>query len=401
MRRLILTLPFIFAFPVHAETPTNETLSAEIGRTGLSATEARLSALPNPTDEDRFTMGGVQFLRAVEISFQIRWRYGMTDPTGMVPFLRLPLEDNPTPAAFDPTSIRTIFQQASDQLDLAKASLTAIPETSDFGAVIALDDIWLDVNANTLREPDEALMALLAPSLGWDTSPDAPIPALTIRFDVADASWLAAYADMLNAASHMVLAYDPTQPIIKVLAARAAMDKLGPVNEDMFFGGRHVPDSFDILAMVLATLNQPPDRVHITAVQTHLQAMVDENRQFWTRVAVETDDVQEWLPNPRQHAAMGIEVPPDAGPKWLYVLDQVEAILQGKQLVPFWRVGPPAGLNMAKFFADPAPIDVAGWIQGWAALPYLQTGTLASPDAIDAFDQATMGRSMLFALYFN
>ena len=406
MRRILFALPLfalplLFAVPLHAET-----LSAEIGRTGLSATEARLTALTSLTDEERFTLGGVQFLRALEISFQDRWREGLTDNTGMVPFLRLPIEDNPAPEPFKPESIAQIFQKASAEMDKAKAILTGIPATSDFGAMITLGDLWLDVNANGTREADEALKALLGRSLAYDFSAqdgstDATSTDFTIRFDVADAVWLAAYADMLNAFCNLVLAYDPTDAITKVLAARAAMDKLGPLEQDWLLGGARVPDSLDIIAIVLATLNQSPDKVQMTAVQTHLLDMIAENRAFWTRVAAEPDDNLEWLPNAAQHAVLGIEVPPDAGPKWLAVLDEFEALVQGKKLMPFWRVGPPAGINLAKIFADPPAFDLAGWIQGWAALPYLERGTLASNEAMDAFDQAASGRSMLFALYFN
>ena len=35
----------------------------------------------------------------------------------------------------------------------------------------------------------------------------------------------------------MILAYDPTEPTGRILAARAAMNKLGPVSSDYFFGG--------------------------------------------------------------------------------------------------------------------------------------------------------------------
>ena len=397
----LLALPLLFTLPLNAET-----LSGEIGRTGLLATQARLTALPSLTDEERFTLGGVQFLRALEISFQDRWREGLTDNTGMVPFLRLPIKDNPFPEPFKPDSITQIFQKASAELDKAKANLTGIPATSDFGATITLGDLWLDVNANGTREADEALKALLGRSFAYeysaeDGSTDAPITDYTIRFDVADAAWLAAYADMLNAFCNLVQAYDPTEAITKVLAARTAMDKLGPLEQDWLLGGARVPDSLDIIAIVIATLNQSPGKGHMSAVQTHLLDMIAENRTFWTRVADEPDDTLEWLPNAAQHSVLGIDVPPDAGPKWLAVLDEFEAVVRGKKLMPFWRVGAPAGINLAKIFADPPAFDLAGWIQGWAALPYLERGELASPDAMDAFDQAAGGESMLFALYFN
>lgn len=397
MRRLLFALPLLAALPLQAET-----LSAEIGRTGLAATEARLAALPTPSDEERFTLGGVQFLRAVEISFQDRWRAGLTDNTGMIPFLRLPIPPNPSPDAFQPGMIVGLFAKAGDKLAEAGATLNAVPETSSFGAEIALDDLWFDINGNGAREPEEALLRVLATTLsGADTGPaDAP-PALTVRFDVADAAWLAAYADMLAAFTDLARAYDPTEPIARVLDARKAMAALGPLEGDLILGGTRVPDTFDVLAILLATFDQQPDTARMAGVQTHLLAMIAENRAFWTRVARETDNDREWLPNATQTSVLGLEVPPEAGPRWLAVLDEMEAVLRGQKLIHFWRAGPPAGINLAKLFTDPRPVDLAGWIQGWAVVPYLETGTLASTNTLDAFDQAVQGESMLFALYFN
>lgn len=199
----------------------------------------------------------------------------------------------------------------------------------------------------------------------------------------------------------MVRAYDPTEPVARILSARDAMEALGPVQGDPFFGGSMRPDGFDWIAMVLATLNQTPDTGQMAAAQAHFLAMVAENRSFWTRVAAETDNDREWLPNDRQQSALGIEVPKGAGAAWMIMLSDMEAVLKGEKLVPYWRVGPPAGINVAKLFTDPRPIDVAGWIQGWAALPYLEKGTLVSPESADAFDAMTGGQAMLFALYFN
>ncbi len=398
MRHFSLLLPFCLALPLHAET-----LSQELGRTGLAAVEARLSALAAPSDEERFTLGGVRFLRAVEISFQDRWRAGLTDNTGMIPFLRLPIPPNPAPDAFRPALIVEMFAKAGDKLDQARATLVAIPETSGFGAEIALDDLWFDVNGNGAREPEETLVRVLGSTLaGADTGgPAGAPPAPTIRFDAADAAWLAAYADMLAAFCDLVRAYDPTEPVTRVLDARAAMAKLGPPEGNLIFGAPRVPDEFDLIAMVLAALDQQPDKARMAAMQSHLLDMIAQNRAFWTRVARETDNDREWLPNATQVSVLGIAVPPEAGPLWLAVLDEMEAVLNGQKLIPFWRAGPPAGINLAKVFADPRPMDLAGWIQGWAVVPYLEAGSLASPATLDAFDEAVSGESMLFALYFN
>lgn len=395
MRRLAFAL-CLAALPADAET-----LSAEIGRTGLAAVEARLAALPAPSDEERFTLGGVHFLRAVELSFQDRWRQGLTDNTGMLPFLRLPVMPNPAPEPFAAQTITGIFTQAHAKLAEAASVLTAIPETSDFGAEIALGDLWFDVNGSGARDPGEDLTLILGRTLGMAGGSGDPAVPATIRFDVADAAWLAAYAELLSAISDVVRAYDPTEPITRVLDTRAAMARLGPPVPDPFLGSRQVPDPFDLIAIILAALAQTPDAPLMAEAQQHLLAMIAQNRQFWLRVAQESDDHREWLPNSHQHAALGLTVPEGAAQAWAGVLNEMEAVVTGAKLLPYWRVGAPAGVNLGKIFADPRPVDVPGWIQGWAALPYLQQGEIASTAAIMAFDNAVQGNAMFFAIYFN
>ncbi len=407
MRRILAALPALFlSLPAQADT-----LSAEIGTKGLAEVEARLTALPARTQAETFTLGGVQFLRAIEISFQDRWAAGLTDRSAILPLLRMPLPPNPTPKPFDPASVAGIFIHTGDKLSEAKATLATLPDTADFGVEIALSDLWFDVNANATRDPGENIADIIGgAALGGVAEPstDGTIPPLTlptVRFDGADASWLAAYADLLGAFCDMVRAYDPTEPLTRILTARDKMLALGPAYPDVIFGSisddPRALESFDLIAVILATLNQQPDKARMASARDHLLATVAENRVFWDRVARETDDQQEWLPNEHQHSAIGLDLPPGTQASWLAVLADMEAVLNGKKLLPFWRVGPPAGINLAKVFTDPAPIDVAGWVQGWAALPYLEKGTLIDTASTDAFDSLMNGQSMLFSLYLN
>lgn len=385
------------ALPVQAET-----LSQEIAHSGLAATQSRLLALTSPGDAERFATGGVTFLRAIEVTFQERYAMGLTDRTGMLPLLRLPLNDNPHPATFDPAAIVTLFAHAAENLTAAQMQLMTIPAGSDFTVEIALDDLWFDVDANGSRSPDEGLADILGTAvLGGEPDTAVPHALPTVQFDVADAAWLAAHAHLLTGVSDLIRAYDPTEPITRVMAADVAMSKLGQFQADMIFGGQASPDSFDLIAMVLATLNQTPDAAMMAAAQVNFLSMIALNREFWTRVAAETDNDREWLPNDAQASALGVEVPKGTGAAWLAVLADLEAALTGQKLLPYWRVGPPAGINLDRMFRAPRPFDVAGWLQGWAALPYLEKGPLVDKRAIDAFDALMSGQAPLFALYLN
>ena len=388
-----------------ATTATAEAISAEIGTTGLTATETRLAALPAPTDADRFALGGVRFLRSVEQALQLRWQTGLSDQLTMLPFLRLPIPENPAPTAFDPAAIATLFKNVSTGMDAAREALSEIAPTADFGVEIAFKDIWFDINSNTTRDTGEDLLNVMGPMImgfQWDAR-DPATPAPVIRFDVADAAWLSAYTHLLGGLSDMILAYDPTAPVTRITDARTAMTKLGTIAPDPLFGmgGGASMDGVDYFAMILATLNQTPDSAKMLSAQTHLLAMVTDNRRFWAEVAEETDNDKEWIPKDGQTSAMGIELPPGTGPTWLGVLSDFEALLKGEKLIPFWRINGPVGVDIAAMFTDPRAIDVAAWIQGEGAVPYLKQGNLISTQSLTQFDAMLSGQTMLFTLYLN
>ncbi|MDB5663669.1 hypothetical protein [Cypionkella sp.] len=397
--RILLPLLLCCAAPVHAET-----LSAEIGSKGLTATEARLAALPSLTDADRFALGGVRFLSTVEAALQLRYSAGITDQTGMLPFLLLPLEDNPNPAAFEPAMISDLFRTMDENLEAARAPLAEIKGPSDFTVEINFADLWFDINANKTRDTGEEAMAVLGPMLmGWQwDSRDPATPAPVVKFDAADAAWLQAYTHLLQGISNVVLAYDPTEPIDRILQARAKLQSLGGVTPSFFTGaGTQGMDEVDVIAIAIASLQQTPDAARMTAAHGHFLTMIADNRRFWAEVAMESDNAAEWLPNDKQQSALGVALPPGTGTAWLAVLDDAEALLNGSKLAPYWRQDGAAGVNIAKVFSDPRPADLAGWVQGWAATPYLEQGQLVSDQNWNAFEQMMGGEAMLLSFYLN
>ncbi len=397
-------LPLIFLLSM-ALPATAQTISAEIGTSGLAATETRLADLPTPTDADRFALGGVRFLRAIEGALQLRWQTGLSEQLTMLPLLRLPIPENPNATVLDPATIATLFANVSTDMDSARAALADIPANADFGVEITLSDLWFDINANALRDAGEDMLSVAGPMImGWAwENRDPATPAPTIRFDGADAAWLSAYTHLLGGLSDIILAYDPTLPITRTTDARTAMSNLGQLTPDPFFGmgGGASLDAVDYIAIVLATLNQTPDKARMASAQSHFLAMVTDNRRFWAEVVLETDNEKEWLPNVTQMSAMGIALPPGTGPMWLGVLSDFEALLKGEKLVPYWRITGPAGVDVGQMFTDPRPIDLIAWVQGEGAVPYLKQGDLISPANWQAFEQVMSGQAMLFTLFLN
>ena len=79
----------------------------------------------------------------------------------------------------------------------------------------------------------------------------------------------------------------------------------------------------------------------------------------------------------------------------------IEALLKGEKLIPYWRLGDGGGVNLARMFTDPAPIDVKDWIQGSGALPYLEQGETVSPENWRAFEGMMGGEAMLMSIWLN
>lgn len=389
-----LALLLLAAAPAAAQD-----ISAEIAGTGLAATEARLAALPAPTEADRFALGGIRFLRAVEATFQTRYRTGMSDPTGTIPFLRLDQGAAPD-ASFAPDDVAALFTAAATGMAAAREPLADLATGPEFALTIRLGDLWFDVNADATRTPDEDLMALLGPSLlGWrwfDRDPATPAP--TITFDRADAAWLSAYTHLLEGLSEVILAYDPTDALTRAATARDGMRAISPPYAEEFFV---ITPFVDAVWVMLDALDQQPDAARLSKAQAHFLSMVADNRSFWAAVESETDNTAEWLPNDRQTSALGLTLPPGTGATWLSVLADGEALLKGEKLVPYWRLGDGAGVNLARMFTDPAPIDVKDWIQGTGALPYLEKGDTITPESWRQFEAMMGGDAMLMSLWLN
>lgn len=399
MRRAfhLLALAALAAFPARGET-----LSAEIGRAGLAATEARLSALSAPSDSDRFALGGLRFLRAIEGTLQARWEMGLPDQMRMIPFLRLPVPENPSAPPFAPGAVAQIFRNAAAGMEAARAPLLQIPDTAEVSVEISLADLWFDIDTNGRRDPGEDLLDVAGPMiLGWRwMNRDPATPAPVIRFDTADAAWLAAYTHLLQGLTGVILAYDPTVALERMMSARATMGSFSSEPAQNGFD-RDIGEFVDAAFVVIEALDQPPDAAAMASARENLLAMVAQNRRFWALVARETDNDREWLPNDAQQSALGIAVPPGTGAQWMAVLADLEAILTGELLVPYWRVAGAGGVDVGAMFTRPAAIDLAGWIQGADAVPYLRAGPVADGASWRAFEEMMAGEAMLMSLFLN
>lgn len=429
-------------------------VSSDIADFGLSGTRERIEAQPSRTVDDQFALAGILFLEAVERAYGARWTYGFTGETLPVPVLRFAIPDNPNPEPFGAETMMEIMATFVDDMNAVEEALAALPEDAEPGFVLNLSDLWLDIDQNGERGAAEGFSDLLVQSvmsrgqlfrlereLGENPAMADP-RAATIRFDGSDVHWLAAYAQVLQGAGELVLAFDPTPEIAKVMAFQEAildqqLTMLETLPADQVAGlrdlilrerpnlsdeevdrlaaemanrrinpGRMSPlgqfaQPVDVISILIETLRHTPDPERIAKAHGHFLAMIDHNRDFWAALDRETDNDREWIPNATQTAALGLELPGEIGPQWLSVLSDAEAVLKGEKLIPFWRFAEGWGVDLAAYVADPGPVPIVEWIQGSAALPYARQGEVLDSNSWRQFRRMTRGQTGLMVILLN
>jgi hypothetical protein len=399
MKYLSLALLTLLAAPARAETD----VSAMIAADGLRATEAHLSALPAPTPTEAFALGGVRFLGGIERALQLRWRVGMgsgeLENLG-IPILRLPIPENPSPEPFRPEMITEMFAGVVTDMEAAAEGLAAIPDDAEVGLTLDFAGLWFDIDGDGLRSTGEGIAEVTGFVL--TNGFGEPLPTVAVRFDTADAAWLAAYAHLMAGVGETVIAIDPTEAIVRVMETGAAMEALaGPPRSDEWFSLANNTEAVDMVAALLFALDGVPDAARAQAAHAHFLEMIAQNRVFWTRVARESDNEAEWIPNKAQTSALGFVFPPETGTMWLAVLSDAERVLKGELLIPYWRLGPGAGLNLARLFEAPPSLDLVGLFQGAALVPYAEAGPRSSLASWRQFEALVGGDAPLFMVMLN
>jgi hypothetical protein len=310
----------------------------------------------------------------------------------------VPLPSNPDAQPFQPEIVAEVFLAVLPALETSRAALDSITDDDAVAVTINTSDLWFDVNTNGTRDKGESFLTLAAPQLagGIGDIPKGPV----IRFDTADAAWLSAYAHLLSGISETVLALDPTSAIKRVTQSQTAFAAFDSAGASL---GLSSDDSawVDLAAMFIHAIEGQPDVTRARAAHAHFIDMISDNQTFWSRVAAETDNKQEWIPNPAQTSALPIPFPPETGSLWRGVLAEASAVLRGDLLIPHWRLGPSAGINLARAMQDPPDIDIIAMIQGEGILPYAEKGTRMSGQSVMAFQQMLGGDALLYMIVLN
>lgn len=351
---------------------------------GLAGAEADLSALSDPTPSDRFALGGVQFLRAVELALQHRYDTRIDVPLGgasRLPLIRLDVAPNPQARPFDPARTDAALVDALDKLRQSLDTLAPIADTDQVVVYVDTGALWFDIDADGTRDAGEGVYDV-AGQIFYEAAATGFKPP-TIRFDTADAAWLTAYGHLVAGVIETWLAIDASGAIAQVVEtaeAFAAFNADAPPPRHGEWAAW-----VDTATLAARAFEGPVDATRLGAAQGHFVAMTIEGQRFWRLAVAETDNDREWIPNANQQSALPRSVPAHSSLSWPIILSEAEAMLRGDRLIPHPRLPADGGINLARLMQDPPDFDIPALVQGEQALPYFDFGETVRIDSAVRF----------------
>jgi hypothetical protein len=379
---------------------------------GEKALQQRLKQQPSD-DEARAGLGVVQFLQTYEHFGASLYKHGLRTERafrGAPPEIREflpPQNDKPEPLSYE--KWRGIIQTAVDDLTEAEETLADIKNED---VKLPLHVALVKIDFFGTGKPVNARM-LMGRVPAAEVADDDTLQNLVVAFDRGDIHWLRGYCHFLCALGEIALAVDSEEQF--------------DCTAHLFFEDVDTPHSFleeepraldqvtsfdrrtisDLIAFIHLLRSPIKEKERMTAALKHLEAMLPQAKEMWKHYLAETDDDNEWIPNPKQTGVMRVEVNQEMVDIWLATLDELGPVLQGKRLVPFWRgqENDQRGVNVRKIFTEPRTIDPILWVQGTAATPYLEKGELtkfADPQMFGRINDTFGGANFFgFALWFQ
>ena len=395
------------AFAQDPEKPPAFELLLQQGKLAEAEGLLNKTLTEKPSDDNaRFALGIVQFLHAVETRMQVFHRYGLrTDGIGALPVTNLPISPNLKPDPLDYQTARGVLQGWSNDLAKVEATLAHV-KADDLKLPLHFGLIRLDFDGDGKATDEETLWNIYS-QFNQNANVTAEVAkGFVVAVDRGDVDWLRGYCHLLAALSEAVLAYD-----FEELFNRSGYLLFGGVKApEPFLATKHEPggarmfaEILDLVAAVHLVRLPVAEPKRLQAALGHLESMVALSRSSWKFILTETDDDREWVPNPKQTTVVPEgKVTKEMVQTWTDFLDEFSAILAGKKLAPFWRgENPKLGLNIRRIMIDPRPFDLVLWVQGTALVPYLEEGTVTSPETWSRFNRIFRGEFIGFAIWFN
>ena len=139
----------------------------------------------------------------------------------------------------------------------------------------------------------------------------------------------------------------------------------------------------------------------LQAAHAHLKQAVAMSRASWKSILAETSDDREWIPGPQQKNGVvtSMSVRQATVDGWLHALDDFDAVLDGKRLLPHWRFS--QGFNFKRVFFEPRDFDLVLWAAGYSGVPYLEDGPTLSLSDWNEWNRGFNGNFLAYAIWFN
>ena len=358
-------------------------------------------------DKARFGLGVIQFMRGTEQLMQSLYRYGMIQNPlgGSIPFVRLPIPKNPKPETLTYDGLQQIFQTWIDDLATVRTTLAPIQD-QNVKLALRLGLIRLDFDGNGKSDDKEMLWQVFNAVTGARvTEKDAQ--QFLIAFDKGDALWLQGYTHVLGAVSEFLRAYD-SRELFAACAHLFFQDVTTPHKfllptrkkspEDYNFSFFEALDLVSAVHLAKFPLVEPQ---RMTTILNHMKSVISLSRESWKSILAETDNDREWIPNPKQLSVIPqARVTDEMVKSWLSSLNEITMILDGKKNLPFWR-DEKMSIDFARIFTEPRAFDLISWVQGTAATPYLEKGTVTDVNVWNEMVSAFGSNLFNFVVWFN
>lgn len=387
---------------------------------GVQAVTQHLERKPDD-QSTRFTLGMVQFFQALEGLGQDQYRYGLlAGRARALPFMRLPIGENDDPEQINYDKARKIIQNFVDRLHTAEQTLSDVDPESVV-VPLRVGQVRVDLNGDGDTPNEESIWHITQVLQNPRISNENPeVRDFQIVFDAGDVPWLQGYCHALSALGEIVLAHNWKDQFERTAhlfypKVDSPYDFLAAEGTGAFFSFG-AQNALDLLAWVHTINYEVTEPERMRKALLHFETMIQLSRTSWTLIEQEQDDNREWVPNPLQTSVMrGFNVTGNVVTGWKDFLDEMDLVLKGRKLVPFWRgikggvspfttavpINPTLGINVRRIFTEPTRLDLALWLQGTAALPYLERGDITSPRKWDRMMRQFQGQFFNFALWFN
>ena len=384
---------------------------------GEVSLSGRLKEDPD-NDQVRFSLGLIQFGRALENLLQDLNRHGFltrrTFGDLLQPELRKLFPDHEAPKVFSNAVLREMLENWVSDITRAEATLASIKDP----------DLKFHLKPARIRlqpvENGESVSAAELLNILFRPSDRESIREFGLTLDRGDVHWLRGYLHLQAAVGEFLLAHDLSE--IVESGGHRVFEKVETPHQWLLSENRDFTDNrsfddfivvaLDAVAVASLALDIPVDEpMRMKTVLEHLESTIDNGQKMWEFILAETDDDHEWIPNPRQTGAIGVNVRQEMIDTWLETLAEAKRIAAGEKLVPFWRdyltSGRPGerGINLRKVFEHPPErMRIVLWVQGTAATPYLEQGEMtqfADEEFLDRIGEVFGSNFFGFAAWFN